>query len=311
MPERAKVAVLGIYNTDLAFEAQRLPAVGETLLGDAFRMGPGGKGSNQVIAAAKAGANAAFITRIGADPFGEIAQRTWRAAGVDTGAVIIDPERSTGAAFIFVSTQTGDNAIIVESGAARVLSAADAEGARATIAAADVFITQLEQPLEAATRGLEIARAAGVTTILNPAPAAELSDAMLATADYITPNESEAAHLTGRPVDSVEEARVAADALLARGVGAAVLTLGSRGALYHTAGTSELVPALTVETVRDTTGAGDAFNGAFATALGEGRSPLEAVRFAAVAASLSVTRSGAAGALATRDEIDARLTDLS
>lgn len=303
----SEVVILGIFVADLAFEARRLPAMGETILGQGFRMGPGGKGSNQSVAAARAGADVSFITRLGDDAFARIALDAWREAGVNTAAVITDRERPTGAAFIFISTETRDNAIIVEAGAAGALSPADADRAAALIRGAKVFVTQLEQPIPAAERALRIAREAGVTTVFNPAPAAELSDAFIALTDYITPNESEAAELTGLPVDSLDEARAAADRLIARGAGAAVLTLGERGALYHDGRVSELVPAFAIPEVVDTTGAGDAFNGGFATALAEGRPALEAVRFACAAASLSVTRPGTAPAMPSRAEIEAML----
>lgn len=301
------VAILGIFVADLAFEAPRLPVMGETLLGEGFRMGPGGKGSNQAVAAAKAGAGVTFVTRLGADSFGEIALKAWGEAGIDTGAVIRDETLPTGAAFIFVSTETRDNAIIVESGAAGALSPADVEGARAAIAGAKVFITQCEQPLDAARRALEIAREAGVATVFNPAPAVPLPDGFLGLCDYVTPNESEAATITGLPVETLEEARAAAERLRAMGAGAAVLTLGEKGALFDDGTVSELVPAFKVAEVRDTTGAGDAFNGGFATALAEGRTPLEAVRFACATASLSVTKLGTAPAMPSRAEIDALL----
>ncbi|WP_108660760.1 ribokinase [Acuticoccus kandeliae] len=304
---KGRVAILGIFVADLAFEAPRLPMMGETLLGEGFRMGPGGKGSNQAVAAAKAGADVAFITRLGADAFGEIALATWSEAGVDTATVVRDTARPTGAAFIFVSTRDGNNAIIVNAGAAGAIGPADLDAARDAIEGARVFVTQLEQPIDAAARGLAIARAAGVTTILNPAPAADLSDEILALCDYVTPNESEAAALTGIAVDTVEDARAAADRLIARGVGRAVLTLGERGALYHDGRDAVLVPAFSAGPVRDTTGAGDAFNGGFATALAEGADPLAAVRFACATGSLSVTRPGAAAAMPTRAEIDALL----
>lgn len=307
-----KVAVLGLFNADLTFSAARLPAMGETLLGEPLRMGPGGKASNQAIAAAKAGADVHFLTRIGTDPFAQIARTAWDEAGVDASAVIVDPDRPTGAAFIFVSSQTGDNAIIVASGAGSALSPRDVEDFAADIAKCCILMTQLEQPVDTAHAALARARSAGVATILNPAPAAELSDALLGEVDYLTPNESEAAALTGREVTTLEEAIAAADALLSRGVRQAVLlTLGERGALYHDGTASELVPALRVTGLVDTTGAGDAFNGAFATALAEGRPPLAAARFATAAAALSVTRAGASQAMPTRAEIDAALSELA
>ena len=301
------VAILGIFVADLAFEAPRLPSMGETLLGERFEMGPGGKGSNQSVAAGRAGADVAFLTRLGADSFGEIARGVWAGAGVDASHIIRDTERPTGAAFIFVSTETRDNAISVQSGAAGALSAADVESMRGVIEGAKVFVTQLEQPIGAAHRALQIARSAGVTTILNPAPAADLGDDLLTLCDYLTPNESEAAAIAGVPVGSVEEARAAADIILRRGVGAAVLTLGERGALYHDGRVSELVPAFAAGPVRDTTGGGDAFNGGLATALAEGRAPLDAVRFACATAGIAVTRFGAAASMPDRAEIDALL----
>ena len=301
------VVILGIFVADLAFEAPRLPVMGETILGQGFRMGPGGKGSNQAVAAAKAGAGVTFLTRLGDDQFGEIALKTWGEVGIDTSFVVRDGERPTGAAFIFISTETRDNAIIVESGAAGALSPADVDAAQAAIEGARVFVTQLEQPIEAARRGLEIARGAGVATLFNPAPAVPLPDGFLALCDTVTPNESEAEAITGVKVRSLDEARSAADRLRQMGAGAAIITLGEKGALYHDGTVSELVPAFKAGPVRDTTGAGDAFNGGFATALSQGRAPLEAVRFACATASLSVTRLGTAPAMPSRQEIDALL----
>ncbi len=302
-----RVAVLGIFNADLTFEAARLPDMGETILGETFRLGPGGKGSNQAVAAARAGASVTMITRIGRDTFGETALATWRADGIDTGVVIRDDARPTGTALIFVSTETRDNAIIVASGAAGFLSPADIDGAAAAIEAADVFVTQLEQPIDAAERGLAIARAAGVTTIFNPAPAAAVSDAMLALCDYVTPNQGEAAALTGHPAGTLEEARAAAEHLRKRGAGAVIVTLGEQGALYHDGTVSELVPAVTAGPIEETTGAGDCFNGALAAALSEGLAPLEAVRFACAAAGIAVTRKGASAAMPARAEIERQL----
>lgn len=307
---RPRVAVLGIFAADLVFRAQRLPKLGETLLADGFSLGAGGKGSNQAIAAAKAGANATLITRIGADPFAAVARSEWAAAGVDAGPVITDRSRPTGAAFIFVQSDGGENAIIVEPGAAGALSAEDAEAARDVITGARVFMTQLEQPIAAARTGLRIARSAGVATLLNPAPAAPLDDALLGLCDYLTPNESEAEELTGVAVATLDDARRAGDALIARGVGCAVVTLGARGALVHGPGVSEIAPALDAGPVIDTTGAGDCFAGAFAAALAEGRPPLDAAHFGCAAAGLSVTRPGAGRSMPTRAEIDALLDRL-
>jgi ribokinase len=172
------------------------------------------------------------------------------------------------------------------------------------IRSAGVFMTQLEQPLPAAIRALEIAREGGATTILNPAPAAPLEERVFGLCDYVTPNESEAEGLTGLPVGSVDEARKAADMLLRKGAGAAIITLGEAGALYHAPGRSELVPAVRAGPVVETTGAGDAFNGGFATALARGSDPVEAVRFGCAVAGISVTRPGTAPSMPTLDEVE-------
>lgn len=303
----ASVVVLGIFVADLAFMAPRLPVMGETILGKGFKIGPGGKGSNQTIAAARAGGDVAIITRIGRDTFGEMAQKAWAADGVDVSAVIEDAEHPTGAAFIFVSTETGNNAIIVESGAAAELSAPDVRAVEDTIAGARVFMTQFEQPIPTAIQGLALARKHGVTTILNPAPAVPVGDAIYELCDYVTPNETEAATLTGLPVTNETEALAAAADLVRRGAKNALVTLGENGALLHGAEGTHRIPAFKVARVVDTTGAGDAFGGGFAVALAEGRSPVEAVRFGCATAALSVQKRGTAPSMPMRAEIDALL----
>jgi ribokinase len=304
---RAPVAVLGIFVADLAFRAPRLPLMGETILGQGFKDGPGGKGSNQAIAAARAGGDVRMITRIGRDTFGAMAQAAWAADGVDTTAVVIDDTLPTGAAFIFVSTETGDNAIIVESGAAANLSPADVAAAEPAIATSKVFVTQFEQPVETAIAGLTLARRHGVATILNPAPALAVDDAIYALCDYVTPNETEAETLTGRTVETEADALAAARDLVRRGARNALITLGEKGALLHGEAGTHMVPAFVVEKVVETTGAGDAFNGGFAVALAEGQSPLDAVRFGCATAALSVQRPGTAPSMPIRSEIEALL----
>lgn len=304
---RAPVAVLGIFVADLAFRAPRLPLMGETILGQGFKDGPGGKGSNQAIAAARAGGDARMITRIGRDTFGEMAQKAWAADGIDISAVAIDAELPTGAAFIFVSTETGNNAIIVESGAAAKLSPADVAAAERTIASSKVLITQFEQPVETAIAGLTLARRHGVITILNPAPALPVDDAIYALCDYVTPNETEAATLTGLKVETEADALAAAKEFVRRGARNALITLGEKGALLHGAAGTHMVPAFKVAKVVETTGAGDAFNGGFAVALAEGQSPVEAIRFGCATAGLSVQKPGTAPSMPTRAEIEAML----
>jgi ribokinase len=301
-----RVVILGIYVTDLAFRAERMPVIGETIAGSAFAMGPGGKGSNQAVAAARAGAQVVFCTRLGDDAFGAIARETWRAEGIVARAAIAEG-LATGAAHIFVDAATGSNAIIVAAGAAGTLGAADAEAIEADIAGAQVFVTQLEQPVAAARRGLEIARRHGVTTVLNPAPALPLSDDIFPLCDYLTPNETEAQALTGVAIASADDARRAADILLDKGAGAVIVTLGEAGALLHSRTQSVLVPAFRCGPVVETAGAGDGFTGGFAAALARGAAPLDAVRFGCALAGISVTRAGTAPSMPRLDEVNALL----
>ena len=297
------VAILGIFVADLAFRAGRQPAIGETLIGSGFAMGPGGKGSNQAVAAARAGSAVTFVSKLGKDSFGDIALAAWAKEGI-TPRVAQVPDQPTGAAYIFVNDQNGENAIIVVPGAAGTISVADVEAAADAISSAAVFVTQLEQPLPAAIRGLEIARKAGVVTVFNPAPAAPLPDAIFPLCDYIIPNESETEGITGLKVGSTDDARKAADLLLKKGARTAIVTLGDKGALFHTAGTSVVLPAFNAGRVVETAGAGDAFVGAFAAALSRGVEPIAAARFASAAAGISVTRAGTAPAMPSAGEIE-------
>lgn len=303
---KAGVSILGIFVADTAYLARRMPAVGETIIGSGFSVGPGGKGSNQAVAAARAGSPVTFISRLGRDTFGDMALSTYAEAGVMTKIVRMD-DLPTGAAFIYVNDQNGENAIIVYPGAAGAIDVDDVEAARDTIEASRVFVTQLEQPAEAARRALEIAHAAGVITVFNPAPAEPFPDAIYALTDYIVPNETEAAAIVGFPLSSFDDAGRAGDALLAKGVKAALITLGERGVLYHTREQSVLVPAMTPGPVIDTTGAGDAFVGGFSAALARGLAPVDAVRFGCATAGIAVTRRGTAPAMPTLAEIEAFL----
>jgi ribokinase len=302
----ASVAVLGIFVADLTFRAKRLPVMGETLLGQGFAMGPGGKGSNQSVAAARAGGDVRFITKIGRDAFGDIAIKTWKEDGIDTSYVQQIDDAPTGAAFIFVSSETGDNAIIVEPGASGKVTADDVSAAEDAIRSARVFITQLETAVDASSRGLELARKHGVTTIFNPAPSASIDPAIYRLCDYVTPNETEASDITGIPVASIENARAAGNRLLEMGVGNALITLGANGVLLHNAKQSVHIPGFKVKVV-ETTGAGDALNGGFAVALAEGMDPAQAARFGCATAALSVTKPGTAPSMPKRAEIEAML----
>lgn len=306
MSGRRGVAILGIFVADLAFRAGRLPGIGETIAGSGFKMGPGGKGSNQAVAAARVGAKVSFISKIGRDEFGANALATWKKEGITPRVVEMD-DQPTGAALIYVNDKNGDNAIIVVPGAAATITAADVDAAADAIRDAAVFITQLEQPVAAAKRGLAIAREAGAVTIFNPAPAERFDDALYGLCDYVTPNESEATLLSGIEVKTVEDARKAGDIFLKKGAGTALITLGEAGALLHSKTQSTLVPVFKAGSVVETTGAGDAFNGGFAAALAEDAAPLEAARFGAAVAGISVTRAGTAPSMPTRSEVDALL----
>lgn len=303
MANSGSIAILGIFVADTAYRANRAPRMGETVLGNSFALGPGGKGSNQAVAVARLGGDVTIITRLGDDAFADLAQKTWAEAGVKT-MHIRDPANYTGAAYIFIEEATGDNAIIVCPGAAGDIDSAYVEAQAETIRSASIFMTQLEQPMDAARTALQIARNAGVTTILNPAPAAALDDALVGLCDYVTPNETETSELTGMPVTTVDEARAAADNLLKMGAGNVVVTLGEQGALLHTPSRSEHVPAFNAGPVVETTGAGDAFNGGFATALAKGMDPLEAVRLGCATAGISVTRAGTAPAMPLLPEVE-------
>lgn len=296
-----QVVILGVFVADTAYRADRMPVMGETVMGKSFALGPGGKGSNQAVACARMGAETHFLSNLGEDDFAKLALDTWAEAGVVPHVRQVG-ESYTGAAHIFIEDATGDNAIIIAPGAAALISVADVETHADLIASADVFVTQLEQPMEAAIRGLELARAAGVATVLNPAPAAELPDRMLALCDYVTPNETECEALTGIAVSDDASAKAACDALVAKGVRTPIITLGAQGVFLHGHGR---VAAVNAGPVVETTGAGDAFNGGFAAALAEGKSALDAVRYGCATAGVSVTRAGTAPSMPQRSEVDA------
>jgi len=303
---KAGVVVLGVFVADLAFWAERLPVMGETLLGSNFKIGPGGKGSNQAVAACRAGGNVAFISKVGDDEFGALARGLYEREGIDQNYVY-PSDVPTGAAFIMVQEKTGSNAIIIYPGAAEALTNEEVESASKVFAGAQVFVTQLELKLPQVTCGLALARHHGVQTVLNPAPALQLPEHIYPMVDYFTPNESEAAALAGCPVENVAQAQLAADIFIARGVGAVVVTLGGDGVLVKDAQGATHIPAFDVGAPVDTTGAGDAFNGGFAVGLAEDMDVREAARFGCAVGALSVTRQGTAPSMPARAEVEALL----
>lgn len=296
----AKIVVVGSFNTDLTSYMKRMPAPGETVSGDRFVTGPGGKGSNQAVAAARLGAQVTFVGRIGQDVFAPLALNLWQQEGINTEYVVQDPDHSTGVAPIFVD-ENGENSIVVVLGANLAVSRQDVDRAEAAIAAADVVMTQLEIDPDTTAYALRVARKHGVHTILNPAPAQHLPPEVTALADFITPNQTELATLSGLATAPVEEM---ARSLLVSDTQTVVCTLGSAGAQYVRRRDSGTVPTFKVDVV-DTTGAGDAFNGGLAVALAEDRSLAEAITFANATAALCVTRPGTAPSMPRREQVDA------
>lgn len=298
----AKIVIVGSFNNDLTTYMERMPRPGETVYGRKFVSGPGGKGSNQAVAAARLGADVTFIGRVGQDVFGEQALRMWQREGVNTDYVVQDPDNATGVAPIFVD-DSGENMIVVALGANLAIEQADIDAAADLIAQADILVTQLEINYDMVAYALKVGKEKGLRTILNPAPAGQLPADVVALADYITPNETELEALSGKPDAAIEDA---ARSLLTTDEQTVVVTVGSRGAQYVRKGDGALVPSYKVDVV-DTTGAGDAFNGGLAVALAEGKSLEDAIAFANATAALCVTRPGTAPSMPQRDEVEALL----
>jgi ribokinase len=298
---KPRVVVVGSSNTDMVIKSKTLPRAGETVTGGEFFMAAGGKGANQAVAAARAGAETTFIARLGDDMFGQKALENFKKDGLNTDFVLVDKETPSGIALIFIDAQ-GENIISVAPGSNARLSPQDVEKAKEAISRADVVLMQLEIVLETVESAVEMASVAGCKVILNPAPGRKLPPSLLARIDLLTPNETETAILTGLPVDTDKTARTAGEELRGLGVGAVVMTLGKKGALII--GQDALhIPAKKVNPV-DTVGAGDAFNGALAVAIAEGKELKEAVEFAAAAGAIACTRYGAQPSMPSREEID-------
>lgn len=291
------IVVAGSINMDLVGRVPRIPGPGETLLGSTFSVEPGGKGANQAVGAARLGAPVAMVGRVGDDDFGRRLRDGLAADGIDVAGVATDPLAATGVALITVADDA-ENSIVVLPGANASVSAAAV--ADVLLDAATVVLLQLEVPLETVVAIAVRARARGVKVVLNPAPAQPLPDELLASVDWLTPNESEATALTGAP-DPVD----AAAALRARGVGDVVVTLGSQG-ICHVGGAGVTRMPAVATTAVDTVGAGDAFNAGLAVGLHEGRSPADALSLAMAAAGVQVSRPGAQRAMPRRDELSGR-----
>jgi ribokinase len=296
-----KIVVVGSCNTDMVIKADRLPVPGETILGGTFFMNPGGKGANQAVAASRMGGNVTLISKTGNDVFGKQSVMLYTAENIKTDFIYSDPKHPSGVALITVDSQ-GENCIVVASGANASLSPSDIDKASAEIESSDIVLMQLEIPIETVEYVAEMASKKGIKVILNPAPARALSDNLLKNLYIIIPNKSEAEILSGIKVSDIESAKQAADIISAKGVDIVVITLGSQGALIKEYNEYLFVEAFKVDAL-DTTAAGDTFCGAFCVGLSEGRSIPEAVKLAARAAAITVTRMGAQASIPYRSEL--------
>lgn len=297
----AAVAVVGSYNVGLTMTVPRFPVAGETVIGREFAEGPGGKGSNQAIGAARLGAETSFIGKVGSDRYGDDAVELWESEQVDATYVRRSDEAHTGVGFVIVD-QDGENEITVAPGANDALGRETIRNAAPAIERSDCLLAQLEIPDEPLEAAAAVASDADVPVILNPAPARALPKPLLEDVTYLTPNESEALILTGREPDADVDHGELAGELLDLGVDTVVMTRGASGALLVTREEVTTVEAPDVQ-VTDTTGAGDAFNAAFAVALGEGTPPADAVRFACRAGALAVTEKEVIPGLPRRDAV--------
>ncbi len=303
-PTPPRLCVVGSANIDLTFRTARLPRPGETLIGTAVNLGFGGKGANQAVMAARLGAQVTLVGKLGRDGFAEESRRNLQQEGIDATHVGADDGRSSGVAAIIVDDEAR-NCILVVPGANEGVTPADVRRAAAAIESAAFVLCQLEVPVETSLEAFRIARATGVGTILNPAPAAALPDELLRLTDLCIPNETEIEVLTGQPASTPAQAATAADILRRRGAKTVIVTLGANGAVLVD-GDARHLPPWSVESV-DTSGAGDAFIGALAVFRADGTPLAEAVQKANAAAALSVTRLGTQSSFPKRGEVEAFL----
>lgn len=304
------ICVVGASNIDLLTKVPRLPKLGETLIGHFFHLGCGGKGANQAVMARNLGAKVTMITKLGKDMFGEYTFKNYQAQGIDTSFVLWDAERFSGVAPIFVDDE-GRNMIVIVPGANFGLTPDDVRAAREVLASADVVVCQLEVPVEVTAEALRLAKQEGkAITVFNPAPGRPLPDELVRFSDVIAPNETEAEAITGLPIRTLRDAEAAARRLMDAGAGAAVITLGERGAMVADRDGIAHAPAISVKAV-DSTGAGDAFIGTLAYFLARGESLRRAVRLSNAAAALSVTKVGTQVSFPSCLELDAFLHTVS
>ena len=299
------ICVFGIFVADLCFVANSIPEKGQTILGNKHIVGPGGKGSNQAIAAARLGGKVNFITKIGKDQNADIALDLYKEVGINTDSIIQDDNQLTGVAGIMINEKNGDNAINVVPGAAGTLDNKDIDDNLEFIKNSEIFLTQLETPYKATSYALKKAKETGSLTIFNPAPASNINDSDFKCIDYFTPNETEASFYLKKSVKSKTEIETAAKIFLDKGIKNIVITLGSKGVYFANSTERCFIDAFKLkDKVIDTTGAGDAFNGAFAYALSNNHNNKDALQFANKVAGISTTRTGAANAMPKIEEVE-------
>ena len=296
-----KIVVIGSSNTDMVVRSERLPRPGERVIGGGFMMAGGGKGANQAVAVARMGHRVLFAAAVGNDMFGDAAVAAYKRFGIDT-TYIARKDTPSGVALIMVDG-AGQNSISVALGANNTLTVEDVMPALEQVESGDIVLLQLEIPMETVDACVAVAAAKGARVVLNPAPAAVVSEHTLSKLYLITPNQTEAQTLTGVDVTDEATAQLAAQVLVSHGVERVVITMGSAGAYLYEEGKGVLIPACKVSAV-DTTAAGDVYNGALCAALAEGQSLQDALKFATKASAISVTRVGAQPSVPTREEVD-------
>ena len=292
----SEITVLGIFVADISFSGPKIPSIGETILGKKYNVGPGGKGCNQAIAIARLGGNTNFISKIGKDAYGELALKTLEKNKISTQNIIQDGNQQTGVAGILVDQNTGKNAINVIVGAPSSLRISEIEKQINLIKRSKIFLTQLEVPKDVTLHCLKTAKENGCITILNPAPASEISKEFYNNIDFFTPNETEAEFYTGIKITSEKEAKQAADKLLNLGIKKIIITLGEKGLFYSDGKEETYLKASAVKAI-DTTGAGDAFNGGLAFGLSKEKPIKECLELANKVAAISTTKLGAGDAM--------------
>ena len=299
------ICVFGIFVADICFFADSIPVAGQTILGDKYLIGPGGKGSNQAIAAARAGGEVSFISKVGRDNYADLAISLYKDSGINYDGLEIEENESTGSAGILINRKTGENAINVVPGAAGTIGKNLIDKNLSIIKDSTIFLTQLETPKDVTLYALKEAKSQNCITILNPAPSSEIPDDYFQYIDFFTPNEAEASFYLNKPVKNEDDCKVAGNFFLEKGVKNILITLGEKGCYFKNSNEEFLMPASKLnKPVVDTTGAGDAFNGALSVALSQNKTYKQSIEFANLVAGISVTREGAANSMPTKKEIE-------